>query len=117
MKVIEINGTMYPIKYGHSVLKKFMDKYKLTKFHEVAKLPEMLAMKDMPEFLKAGFDCAAKIESGKSPFTLAEVENLLEEHYWLVQDALEALNKSIERPNAKPEPQPERVTDNVEEGN
>lgn len=103
MTFVEIGGEMYPMKYGHAALKRFMHKYKLKKMVQLGELPNMLEIDDMPQFIKAGFDTAAKVQQSEPPFSLAEVEELLEENLWLETASLEAFADSIQRPARKAE--------------
>lgn len=111
MTFIEINGVSKPIHYGHSVLKKYMAKYGLKKFIELGRLIEMLAIDDMPKFIKDGFDTAAKIAGGNSPYSIDEVEALLEENVWLESEAIEAFAKCIQRPKKPEEKEVEEVAE------
>lgn len=115
MNFVQIEEASYPIHYGHSVLKKMMAKYGLKKFIELGKLVEMLEINDMPKFIKDGFDTGAKVLGNESPFTLVEVEEILEKNVWLESEALEVFAKCIQRP--KPVEQEEGELVEAEEKN
>lgn len=106
MQFIEINGESIPMHYGILTLKSYMSKYKLKRIMDIGQLGEKLTIDDMPGFVKAGFDTAAKIAKDEPPFTLDEVEMLLEEHLWLATAAMEVFGKSVSRPDTG-EPDPE----------
>ena len=112
MFFVEIDGTTYGMKYGHSSLKKFMHQYNLKRLVELEQLPGKLTVEDMPAFVKAGFDTAAKVQGETEPFTPDEVADLLENNLWLETAAIEAFAASISRPATRKdeegdEPQPE----------
>jgi len=101
MIFVTIEGVDYPMKYGHITLKKYMHKYGLKKLVELEQLPGKLTVEDMPGFVKSGFDTAAKILGENAPFSLDQVNDLLESNLWLETVALEVFAKSIERPKRK----------------
>lgn len=117
MYIVEIDGKTYPMKYGHMALRTYMKKYNLKRFIDLEKLPQQLTVEDMPGFVKAGFDTAAKILDSSPPFSEAEINDLLEKHLWLELATMEAFAESINRPKAAQEesegeavtPEPEAV--------
>lgn len=98
MQYIEIDGQTYPIKYGFSVIRRFMAKYKLKKLMDLAQLPALLEMDDLPAFVHAGLETGARVDGNKTPFTVAEVEELLDIHLWLSSKAFEAFAQDIQPP-------------------
>lgn len=102
------------MKYGHFALKKYMHKYGLKKLVDLEKLPGMITIDDMPGFVKAGFDTAAKVLEQDAPFSADDIAMLLEKHLWLEMVCVEAFAESIQRPGTAteeeadetPEPEP-----------
>jgi hypothetical protein len=111
MHIVTIKGREYPMKYGHSALRHYMHKYGLKKIVDSAEVLNRLTISDMPGFVKAGFDGAAKSIGEPAPFELEEVEGLLEDHLWLEAEAITAFGLSLQNPNS---PAPAQQANGVE---
>lgn len=98
MQYISIDGNQYPFKFGFSGMKKLMARYKLRSIAQLATLQDVLPVDDVPLFVKMGFDTGALIASEAQPFSLEEVETLLDRHLWLIPTAFQVFGEELQAP-------------------
>lgn len=102
-KFITIDGKAYGVKFGHGAIMKWLKNVGLKRYVDIVHIPEKLSMSQVPEFVKDGFDSWAQINNQEEPFTQAEVNKLLEKHFWITPQVMTAFGESLSAPSSEDE--------------
>lgn len=112
MRIIEINGQQYPVKFGLTALKKMLAKYKLSKLVDVEKLMADIEPGYLPTALKLGIDNGCRIE-GTEPPTQEAINEAFDNDLSLVTVTIDLLSKDL---TGEPEQAPDEKKDEAEPG-
>lgn len=80
MNYVEVNGEQIPLKFGFSVIKKYMAHFKLKKWADWTQIPTLAEFGDLPGILHGAFALGAKSQGDDFTLTVEDVEGILDTH-------------------------------------